>query len=106
MDGLDSAKCQKSRRRDMMGIKGIANDNKTKDEQCSSSSKRPKMGSGWTRRDAVAGFLIFRERESTFSLNFRLIGTSVLDEARSKVVIRSKGYAWAPIWWSSDNSKR
>ena len=43
MDGLDSAKCQKSRRRDMMGIMGIVNDNKTKDEQCSSSSKRPKI---------------------------------------------------------------
>ena len=32
MDGLDSAKCQKSRRRDMMRIIGIVNDNKTKDE--------------------------------------------------------------------------
>ena len=42
MDGLDSAKCQKSRRRDMMRIKSIVNDNHTKDEQCSSSSKRPK----------------------------------------------------------------
>ena len=29
--------------RDMMGIIGIVNDNKTKDEQCSSSSKRPKI---------------------------------------------------------------
>ena len=30
MDGLDSAKCQKSRRRDMMGIIKIVNDNRTK----------------------------------------------------------------------------
>ena len=43
MDGLDSAKCQKSRIRDMMGILEMFNDNETKDEQCSSSSiKRPK----------------------------------------------------------------
>ena len=42
MDGLDSAKCQKYRRRDIMGILEMFNDNETKDEQCSSSSKRPK----------------------------------------------------------------
>ena len=34
MDGLDCAKCQKIKKRDMMGIMGIVNDNKTKDEQC------------------------------------------------------------------------
>ena len=40
MDGLDNAKCQKSRRSDMMGI---VDEEKTKDEHCSSSSiKRPK----------------------------------------------------------------
>ena len=30
MDGLDSVNCQKSRRRDMMGIKGIVNEEKDK----------------------------------------------------------------------------
>ena len=30
MDGLDSVKCQKSRRRDMEGIMGKFNENKTK----------------------------------------------------------------------------
>ena len=30
MDGLDNAKCQKSRRRDMMGIIWNVNDNRTK----------------------------------------------------------------------------
>ena len=30
IDGLDCVKCQKSRRRDMMRIKEIVNDNKTK----------------------------------------------------------------------------
>ena len=48
----------------------------------------------------------FREREGDFSLDFPLFGQSVLDEARSKVDLRGEGYAWAPIWWSSDNSKR
>ena len=64
MNGLDSAKCQKSRKSDTLGIYGIVNDNETKYEECSSSSKRPKkMGSGWTGRDVVAGFLRFLERE-------------------------------------------
>ena len=59
------------------------------------------------RGDAVAGFLIFleREKENTFSLRFWPIGPSVLDGARSKVALRGEGYAWAQIWWSSDNSK-
>ena len=30
IDGLDSAKCQKSRRRDMIGIFGMFNEDKTK----------------------------------------------------------------------------
>ena len=106
-DGLDSAKCQKSRRRDMIEIYGIVNDNKTKDEQCSSSSKRPKNGQ-WLDGKRCSGWVleIFRERESTFSLDFRPIIPLVLDEARSKVALRGEGYAWALIWWSSDNSKR
>ena len=53
-----------------------------------------------------AGRSVFRERGSGFSLGFRPIGLSVLDGARSKVALRGEGYAWAPIWWSSDNSKR
>ena len=63
-DDLDSAKCQKSRRRDMIGIYGFVNDNKTKDEQCSYSSKRPKNGQ-WMDRKKCSGWVleIFRERE-------------------------------------------
>ena len=56
--------------------------------------------------DAVAGDLRFLKRESTFSLGFRPLGLSVLDGARSKVSLRGEGYAWTPIWWSFDNSKR
>ena len=79
---------------------------RTKDEQCSSSpnemsTKRAVLKKG----DVVAVFIgDFRERRSTFSLGFRPIEPSVFDGARRKVVLRDEGYAWAPIWWSSDNS--
>ena len=42
MDDVECAKCQKSKRRDMDDINRIVNDNVTKYEQCSSSSKRLK----------------------------------------------------------------
>ena len=51
-------------------------------------------------------FLSFRERKSFFSLDFWPFGPSVLDGARSKNVLCGEGYAWTPIWWSSENSKR
>ena len=38
MDGLDCAKCQNQNLRDKMGIFEMFNDNKTKDEQFSSSN--------------------------------------------------------------------
>ena len=52
------------------------------------------------------GFLSFREGESSFSLDLRLFGLSVLNGARSKVNLRGESYAWTPIWRSFDNSKR
>ena len=39
----------------------------------------------------------FRERSSTFSLNFPAIGPSASGEARSKVAPHSKDYAWIPV---------
>ena len=39
-----------------------------------------------------------RERKCDFSLDFRPFGPSVLDRARSKVILRGEGYAWTPIW--------
>ena len=62
---------------------------KTKVEIVSSSSfetKNRSVGNGWA-------FFIFRERDSTFSLDFRSIGSSVIDGARNKVALRSEGYA-------------
>ena len=70
MDGLDSAKCKKSRRRDMMGILEMFNDNETKDEQCSSSLiKRPKNVRGW--KWGCSGWIfdfLEREREHLLSI--------------------------------------
>ena len=48
----------------------------------------------------------FRESVSTFSLDFPVIGPANSSEARSKVGLRCKGYAWVPILWSFENSKR
>ena len=45
-------------------------------------------------------------KKLSFSLDLRPFGPSVLDEARRKFDLRGEGYAWTPIWWSSDNSKR
>ena len=56
--------------------------------------------------DSGLRFLKSRERKRAFSLDFLSFGPSVLDGARSKVVLRGEDYAWTPIWWSSDNSKR
>ena len=47
-----------------------------------------------------------RERSSNFSLDFSVFGQSVLVGPRSKVFLRSKGYTWALVLWSFDNSKR
>ena len=44
----------------------------------------------------------FRERSSTFSLEFPTIGLSVFGEAISKVAPHGKGYAWVPVLWSFD----
>ena len=57
---------------------------------------------GWIRQ--WRGRIDFRERKSNFSLIFPAIGPSVLDEPRGKVALRCKGYAWAPILWSFNNS--
>ena len=59
-----------------------------------------------SKNRAVGWIQIFRERMCAFSLDFRPFGPPVLDGARSKVDLRGEGYAWTPIWWSFDNSKR
>ena len=44
----------------------------------------------------------FRERSSTFSLEFPSIGSSVSGEARIKVAPHGKGYTWVSVLWSFD----
>ena len=48
----------------------------------------------------------FRERVSTLSLEFPVIGPSVLVGTIGEVGLRCKGYAWVPVLWSFDNSGR
>ena len=59
----------------------------------------------WLKR-AVMGGEPVRERMCNFSLDFLAFRSSVLVGPRSKVDLRYKGYAWTPILWSFDNSKR
>ena len=47
-----------------------------------------------------------RERVSNFSLDFPAFGQLVLVGPRSKVVLHGKGYMWAPVLGSFDNSGR
>ena len=57
------------------------------------------------RGDAKARFFIFleRERESTFSLDFRLIRPSDFFGPTIKVVLCGKGNAWTLVLRSFDN---
>ena len=70
----------------------IVNEEMTKDEQCSSSSKRQKRAECCGCRQWL-DFFIFSERGSGFSLGFRPIEPSVFDGARRKVALRNKDYA-------------
>ena len=56
--------------------------------------------------DSEGGETGFREKKCDFSLDFSEFGPSILVGPRRKVDLRYKGYAWTPILWSFDNSKR
>ena len=101
MDGRDYAKCQKSRKWTHWKLLEKNNENKTKLEIVVFSIFESKMG----KTCSGLRFEVL-ERESVFSLDFSSFGPSVRFGLRSKVVLRGEGYAWTPIWWSSDNSKR
>ena len=49
-----------------------------------------------------AGFLRFRERRTSFSLDSRAIRPSKVFRVRRKVVLHGKTYAWAPVLRSFD----
>ena len=86
MNGLDCAKCQKSRQRLNSLLFHFESKNRAVRQ--------------WV------DICDSRERNSAFSLDFSPFGPSVLDRARSKVDLQGEGNAWTLIWWSSDNSKR
>ena len=48
----------------------------------------------------------FRERISTFSLDFLAINSSNPGETRGKVDPHCKSYAWVPVLWSLDKIGR
>ena len=58
-----------------------------KDKRIVSSSPKKQ------KTDSEVQILSFRERRCAFSIGFRPFGPSVLDGARSKVVLRGEGYA-------------
>ena len=93
--------CQVSKiktKRDTMKIIEMFNENKTKKNSDLLLQRSKNRAVGWIQ--------IFKERRCAFSLDLWPFGPSVLDGARRKVDLRGEGYAWTPIWWSSDNSKR
>ena len=48
----------------------------------------------------------FRERSSTVSLDFPVIGPANSGEARSKFSPHSKGYTWVPVLGSFDKLRK
>ena len=56
------------------------------------------------KREGKCG--IFRERSSTFSLEFSAIGPASSEEARSKVAPHGKDYMWVPVSGSFDKLQK
>ena len=54
------------------------------------------------KKEPVADFFCFRERRTSFSLEFWEIRQSEFFGARRKVVLCGEGNTWAPISWSFD----
>ena len=57
------------------------------------------------KREGKCG-IFFRERSSTFSLKFPVIGPSAFGEARSKVALHGKDYTWVPVLGSLDKLRK
>ena len=64
------------------------------------------LGGKGKREKREKGRRGFRERVSTFSLDFPTIGPSNLGDARGKVDPHCTSNAWVPVLWSFDNSER
>ena len=66
--------------------------------------KRKEKKRNKPKREGECG--IFRERSSTFSLEFPAIGPTSSDEARSKVALHDKDYTWVPVSGSFDKLQK
>ena len=89
---------------DMDDINRIVNEEKDKTSNSGfllQKERRKRAGGKWRRRKL--GFVIFRERESAFSLRSRAIGPSDFFVARRKVALRGEDYACSG---GSRNSER
>ena len=55
---------------------------------------------GWERVQVFQKWRVFGERVCNFSLGFPGFGSSDFFGPRSKVVLLSEGFEWAPVWGS------
>ena len=68
--------------------------------------ERKREGEKGNKRKREGKCGIFRERSSTFSLEFPAIGPASSDKARSKVAPHGKDYTWVPILGSFDKLRK
>ena len=94
MDGRDSAECQNWGKKGHRCHFRILNDNGTKQRTVTFSLLKTKRCSGWGRGRAEHENGVFRERRTSFSLDFREIQQSEAFGARRKTALRGEAYAW------------
>ena len=105
MDGRDSAKCRKSKLRDIDGIiEFVLNGNNVKivNNIISYKLKRSQNVKKETGEMQKVRNGDFRERVRHFSLNLRAIRPSEFVGARRKAVLRGEGNVSVPVYWSFD----
>ena len=73
-------------------------------DQMDWEKKRERRKKSKRKREGKCG--IFRERSSTFSLEFSAIGPASSDEARSKVAPHGKDDTWVPVSGSFDKLQK
>ena len=102
MDGLDLTKCQNEDKKTQVELMKMLMRMRQKLNSVHLLHSETKT----SRRCSRLDFVIFRERMSSFPLDWRPFGPLVLDGARSKVHLCGEGYERTPILRSFDNSKR
>ena len=100
MDDRDSAKCRKSKIRDIYGIiEFVLNDNNAKIVNTVISYKLKRRENVKGKGGSYSRLLefVFRERRTSFSLDSRAIGQLKSFGPRRKGVLRGEAYPWTPI---------